>query len=356
MIIGIPKEIKQSEGRVSITPSGVASLVLDGNTIFVESNAGLISGYSNESYQQAGAVILSTAIEIYDIAEMIVKVKEPLEQEYKLIKENQLIFTYFHFASSSILTNAMIKSKSVCVAYETIVKPDGSLPLLAPMSEIAGRMSIQEGAKFLELHHGGKGKLIGGVPGVEPAKVMVLGGGMVGTQAAKMAAGLGADVYIFDINLNRLRYLSDTLPANVKTIVSNPFLIKQHAKTADLIIGAVLIPGAKAPRLLNNVDLKNLEKGTVLVDVAIDQGGCFESSYATTHQNPIYEVDGIVHYCVANMPGAVPYTSTLALTNSTLPYIQLLAKMGIEKGFENKELSSGFNIMRGNVVHSSILR
>ncbi len=313
------------------------------------------SGFSDEEYINAGAKTLPTIEDIYGIAEMIIKVKEPIEREYPLIKEGQLLFTYFHFASYEPLTHAMIKSKAVCLAYETVEKPDRSLPLLIPMSEVAGRMSVQEGAKYLEKPMGGRGILLGGVPGVKPAKVLVLGGGIVGTQAAKMAAGLGADVSIMDISLPRLRQLDEILPKNVKTVYSNEYNVREAIKQSDLIVGAVLIPGAKAPSLITRDMLKTMRPGTVMVDVAIDQGGCFETSKATTHEDPIYVVDEVIHYCVANMPGAVPYTSTLALTNATLPYALQLANKGWKKACkENKELELGLNVVDGKVVYKGV--
>jgi alanine dehydrogenase len=355
MIIGVPKEIKNNENRVGLTPAGVSALTKAGHKLFVQATAGLGSGFSDEEYKKAGATMLKTIDEVYKKAEMIIKVKEPIKQEYSLIKEGQLLFTYFHFASYEPLTKAMIKSKAVCLAYETVEKPDRSLPLLVPMSEVAGRMSIQEGAKYLEKPMGGRGILLGGVPGVRPANVLVLGGGIVGTQAAKMAAGLGADVTLMDISLPRLRQLDDLLPANVKTVYSNEYNVREAIKHADLIVGAVLIPGAKAPSLITRDMLKSMKPGTVMVDVAIDQGGCFETSKATTHQDPIYVIDGVIHYCVANMPGAVPCTSTLALTNATLPYALQLANKGWKKAcVENEELKLGLNVVQGKVVYKGV--
>ena len=355
MIIGVPKEIKNNENRVAVTPAGVSDFVRHGHTVYVQHTAGNGSGFSDEEYTEAGATILSTIEEVYAIAEMIVKVKEPIESEYKLIKKGQLLFTYFHFASYEPLTHAMIASGATCLAYETVEKNDRSLPLLVPMSEVAGRMSIQQGAKYLEKPMGGRGILLGGVPGVKPAEVLVLGGGIVGTQAAKMAAGLGADVTLMDISLPRLRQLDDLLPANVKTVYSNEYNIREAIKTSDLIVGAVLIPGAKAPSLITRDMLNTMRPGTVMVDVAIDQGGCFETSKATTHQDPIYVVDNVIHYCVANMPGAVPYTSTLALTNATLPYALQLANKGWKKACaDNKELELGLNVVDGKVVYKGV--
>ncbi|GLU52427.1 MULTISPECIES: alanine dehydrogenase [Dyadobacter] len=355
MIIGVPKEIKNNENRVAVTPAGITEFRKHGHTIYVQTEAGKGSGFSDEQYTEAGATILSTIEEVYAIAEMIIKVKEPIESEYALIKEDQLLFTYFHFASSEPLTNAMIERKAVCLAYETVERTDRSLPLLIPMSEVAGRMAVQEGAKYLEKPMGGFGILLGGVAGVKPANVLVLGGGIVGTQAAKMAAGLGANVTIVDISLARLRYLEDIMPANVDTVMSNEYNIRDLVKSSILIIGGVLIPGAKAPSLITRDMLKLMKPGTVMVDVAIDQGGCFETSHATTHEDPIYEVDGVVHYCVANMPGAVPYTSTLALTNATLPYALLLANKGWKEACaSNEELKKGLNVVNGKIVFKGV--
>ncbi len=355
MIIGVPKEIKNNENRVAMTPAGVQALTKRGHQVYVQHTAGQGSGFSDSSYQQAGAEVLATIEDVYRVAEMIVKVKEPIEPEYKLIRPNQLLFTYFHFASYEPLTMAMIESNSICLAYETVTHSDGSLPLLVPMSEVAGRMSIQEGAKYLEKPMGGKGILLGGVPGVKPANVMILGGGVVGTEAAKMAAGLGANVTILDISLPRLRYLADVMPANITTLYSNEYAIRELIPHQDLIVGAVLIPGAKAPKLISREMLKDMEAGTVLVDVAVDQGGCIETCTPTTHENPTFVIDDIVHYCVANMPGAVPYTSTLALTNATLPYAIQLADKGWEKACEeNPSLKEGLNVVHGKVVHSAV--
>jgi alanine dehydrogenase len=355
MIIGVPKEIKNNENRVAVTPAGVAEFTKNGHTIYVQSDAGKGSGFSDTQYADAGAVILPTIEEVYAIAEMIVKVKEPIASEYQLIRENQLLFTYFHFASSEPLTKAMIDRKAVCLAYETVERSDRSLPLLVPMSEVAGRMAVQEGAKYLEKPMGGFGILLGGVAGVKPANVLVLGGGIVGTQSAKMAAGLGANVTIMDISLPRLRYLEDIMPANVDTVMSNEYNIRELIQSTNLIIGGVLIPGAKAPSLITRDMLKLMKPGTVMVDVAIDQGGCFETSHATTHEDPIYEVDGVVHYCVANMPGAVPYTSTLALTNATLPYAIQLANKGWKNACAtNEELRKGLNVVNGKIVFKGV--
>ncbi len=355
MIIGVPKEIKNNENRVALTPAGTQELVKRGHTVYVQATAGVGSGFGDDQYAQAGAKILATAEEVFAIAEMIMKVKEPIEQEYKLIKKGQLVFTYFHFASYEPLTKAMIHSGAVCLAYETVERADGSLPLLVPMSEVAGRMSIQEGAKYLEKPLKGRGILLGGVPGVKPAKVLVLGGGVVGTNAAKIAAGMGADVTIMDVNLNRLRYLDDVMPKNVHTMVSNDYSIRELVKDHDLIIGGVLIPGAKAPKLITRDMLKTMRPGTVLVDVAVDQGGCIETCTPTTHENPTFIIDDVVHYCVANMPGAVPYTSTLALTNATLPYAIRLANQGWKEACqESSELRLGLNVIHGEVVYKGV--
>ena len=355
MIIGVPKEIKNNENRVALTPAGAYELTKRNHTVYIKSTAGVGSGFIDAEYIEAGAKILSSIEEVYDIAEMIMKVKEPIESEYKLIKEEQLVFTYFHFASYKPLTEAMIESKSVCLAYETVENKDRSLPLLVPMSEVAGRMAIQEGAKYLEKPVKGRGVLLGGVPGVSPGRVLILGGGIVGTQAAKMAAGLGAEVTIMDINLNRLRQLSDIMPANVKTIYSNAYNIKNAIKDHDLIVGAVLIPGAKAPNLITREMLKDMRAGTVLVDVAVDQGGCIETCKPTTHEDPTYIIDDVVHYCVANMPGAVPYTSTIALTNATLPYALRLADKGWKVACKSDEsLKRGLNVIHGDVVYEGV--
>jgi len=355
MIIGIPKEIKESEHRVGMTPSGVQTLIQNGHDVYVQNSAGQGSGHSDEDYSNLGANLLKTIEEVYDISEMIIKVKEPLKKEYSLIKEGQIIYTYFHFASSLELTKAMIDSKSVCIAYETVENSDRSLPLLTPMSEVAGRMAAQQGAKFLEKHQKGCGILLGGVPGVSPAKAVVLGGGVVGTQSAKMLAGLGADVTILDISLDRLRELDDIMPKNVKTKFSNQYNIKQEIQNAHLVIGAVLIAGAKAPNLITKDMLKDLRKGTVLVDVAVDQGGCFETTKPTTHSSPTYIIDDVLHYSVANMPGAVPMTSTEALTNATVAYAIEIANKGWKKACnENEPLKKGLNIINGDIVYKAV--
>ncbi|MGK7396298.1 MAG: alanine dehydrogenase [Candidatus Cyclobacteriaceae bacterium M3_2C_046] len=355
MIISVPKEIKNNENRVALTPAGVKELTKAGHQVFIQTTAGEGSGFNDDLYISAGAEILPDIQTTYARGEMVMKVKEPIESEYELIKPDQLLFTYFHFASYEPLTRAMIRSEAICLAYETVEKSDRSLPLLVPMSEVAGRMAVQQGAKYLEKPFKGKGILLGGVPGVMPAKVLVLGGGIVGTQAAKMAAGLGADVTIMDLNLNRLRYLADIMPANVHTMMSNEFNIRKLITTHDLIIGSVLIPGAKAPRLITRDMLKDMQKGSVMVDVAVDQGGCFETTKPTTHQDPIYIIDDVIHYSVANMPGAVPYTSTLALTNATLPYALQLANKGWKKACQdNIELRKGLNIIKGQVVYQAV--
>jgi len=355
MIIGVPKEIKNNENRVALTPAGAKELIKRGHQVYVQQTAGIGSGFSDEDYKAAGASLLPSIEATYQIAEMIMKVKEPIESEYSLIKPNQLLFTYFHFASYEPLTKAMVASKAICLAYETVEKSDRSLPLLVPMSEVAGRMAIQKGANYLEKPLGGRGILLGGVPGVLPAKVLILGGGIVGTQAAWMAAGLGADVIIMDVSLPRMRYLADVMPANVKTMMSNEYNIREQIKQADLIVGAVLIPGAKAPHLITKDMLKDMKKGAVLVDVAVDQGGCIETCKPTTHENPTYIIDDVVHYCVANMPGAVPYTSTLALTNATLPYAIQLADKGWKKAAqENADLVPGLNVIQGDIVYKAV--
>ena len=355
MIIGVPKEIKNNENRVSLTPAGARELVKHGHTVYVQHTAGENSGFPDDDYVSAGAKILPTIEDVYAIAEMIIKVKEPIKPEYKLVRKGQLLFTYFHFACDRELTDAMLASGATCLAYETVVDRHGALPLLVPMSEVAGRMSIQEGARFMEKPQGGRGVLMGGVPGVKPAKVLVLGGGVVGMNAALMAAGMGADVTLCDISLPRLRYLSEVMPRNVKTLFSSTHNIEQELPTTDLVIGAVLIPGAKAPHLISRDMLALMRPGTVMVDVAIDQGGCFETSHPTTHAEPIYTVDGVVHYCVANIPGAVPYPSPLALTNATLPYAIKLADMGWEKACRaDAGLAAGLNVVDGKVTFPGV--
>ncbi len=356
MIIGIPKEIKNNESRVGMTPAGIFELVHKNHTVYVQSGAGEGSGFSDEDYKKVGAIILDTIGQVYAMSEMIVKVKEPIKEEYGLVQKGQVVFTYFHFASSEPLTEAMIESKAICIAYETVEDKDGSLPLLTPMSEVAGRMAIQQGAKYLEKPKKGRGVLLGGVPGVPPGRVLILGAGIVGIQAAKMAAGLGAHVTILDINMKRLRYVNDVMPSHVVTEFSNEYNIRKHVKTHDLIIGGVLVKGAKAPNLITKDMLKTMHPGAVIVDVAVDQGGCVETTRPTTHEDPIYIIDDVVHYSVANMPGAVPYTSTVALTNVTLPYVLALANKGWKKACaDDPSLNKGLNIAYGEVVYKEII-
>tara|TARA_R110002050_G_scaffold110892_3_gene223638 strand:+ start:49094 stop:50185 length:1092 start_codon:yes stop_codon:yes gene_type:complete len=356
MKVGIPKEIKNNESRVGMTPGGVFELVKNNHEVYVQSSAGDNSGFLDEAYVEAGATMLETIEEVYAIADMIVKVKEPIEQEYNLVKKGQIVFTYFHFASSEPLTKAMIASGAICIAYETVEDRDGGLPLLTPMSEVAGRMSIQQGAKYLEKPVKGRGLLLGGVPGVPPGKVLILGAGVVGMQAAKMAAGLGAQVTILDIDMKRLRYANDVLPANCTTLFSNEYNIREHVQTHDLIIGGVLLKGKKAPNLITRDMLKTMKSGAVIVDVAVDQGGCVETTRPTTHEDPIYIIDEVVHYSVANMPGAVPYTSTLALTNVTTGYAVKIANMGWEKALASDPgLQKGLNIAEGEVIYKEII-
>lgn len=355
MIAGILKEIKTSENRVCMTPAGAEIMVQHGHTVLVEKDAGIGSGFSDNDYEKSGAEIIRTAEEIYSQSEMVMHVKEPLPAEYKLIRKGQIIFTYLHLAADRVLTEALMKSESVCVAYETIQNENGSLPLLTPMSEVAGRMAVQQGAKYLEMPQGGSGVLLGGVTGVEPGIVVILGGGAVGTNAAKMACGLGAKVYILDTNIERLRYLSDVMPANCIPLMSSPAAVRGLIKSADLVVGAVLVPGAKAPELITKDMLKTMKRGSVIVDVAIDQGGCFETSKATTHKDPVYEVDGVIHYCVANMPGAVPKTSTMALTNATLPYALQIADKGWRRAMkENRAILHGANIINGKITYKAV--
>ena len=355
MIVGIPKEIKNNENRVGMTPAGVAELVKHGHTVYVQHTAGENSGFSDEKYLEAGAEILPAIEDVYATADMIVKVKEPIEPEYPLVREGQVVFTYFHFACDRELTEAMMKSRGVCIAYETVQLADGSLPLLIPMSEVAGRMATINGAYYLQKTKGGKGKLICGVPGVRPAKVLVLGGGIVGQAAARVAAGMGADVVIADISLPLLRKLSVEMPPNVNTIYSSRHNIERELADVDIVVGSVLIPGDKAPHLITRDMLRLMEPGTVLVDVAIDQGGCFETSHPTTHSDPVYVVDGIVHYAVANIPGAVPNTSTMALTNATLRYAIALADKGWQRACEeDAALARGLNIVDGKIVFKAV--
>ena len=355
MKIGIPKEIKNNEFRVAITPSGVEELISHGHEVYVEKNAGINSNFSDNEYINAGAKILDDNISIFNISDLILKVKEPIEKEYKLIKENQIVFTYFHFASHRPLLDAMIENKSICIAYETVEDDNGSLPLLTPMSEVAGRMATQEGAKYLEKPMGGRGILLGGVTGVEPANVLIIGGGISGTEAAKMAVGLQANVTILDTSEKRLDELSVLFDNKINCLISTKETIEVEAKKADLIIGAVLIAGAKAPKLISRELLKSLKPGCVMVDIAIDQGGCFETSSPTTHEDPVFTIDNVVHYCVANMPGAVPFTSTLALTNKTLPYLIEIANEGWDNASKNNnEIKTGVNIVKGKVVNENV--
>ena len=355
MIVGIPKEIKPNEGRVAMAPMGVLELCKRGHEVVIEEAAGSASGFEDDEYRSAGAEVAAEARAIWERAGMIVKVKEPLAQEFKLIREGQTIFTYFHFAVSRDLTERIMASGAVAVAYETVQKADGSLPLLIPMSEVAGRMSVQEGAKYLERAQGGRGVLLSGIPGVLPAQVLILGGGVVGVNAAKIAAGMGADVTIMDISLPRLRYLDDIMPPNVNTLMCNESNIRACLPRVDMVIGAVLIPGSKTPGIVTRDMLRLMKKGCVVVDVCVDQGGSFETSKPTTHEDPIYVVDGVVHYCVANMPGAVPYTSTIGLTNATLPYAIELADKGWRRACrENQELGRGLSIAHGAITHEKV--
>ncbi len=355
MLIGVPKEIKANENRVALLPVGASTLIKNGHKVVVETNAGVGSGFSDEDYKAVGAEIASSAKAVFSVSDMIMKVKEPISSEYKLIKEGQILFTYFHFAANKELTEAMMKSKCIAIAYETVQKADRSLPLLIPMSEVAGRMAPQEGAKYLEKAMGGRGILLGGVPGTGPAEVMVLGGGIVGTNAAKIAAGFGAKVTIYDNNLYRLRYLDDVMPSNVTTMMSNEYYIKAGLPKADLVIGAVLIPGAKAPKLVTRDMLSLMKEGSVIVDVSVDQGGCIETCTPTTHENPTFVIDGVVHYCVANMPGAVPHTSTLALTNATLPYAVEIANKGYRDAIKtNPEIKLGLNMIDGKITYKGV--
>jgi alanine dehydrogenase len=355
MIVGVPKEIKTNENRIALVPGGAEALVQAGHTVYVEKTAGEGSGFPDDAYVAAGAQILDTADEVWQQAEMIMKVKEPIAVEWPRMRQDQVIFTYFHFAASEPLTRAVMDSGCIAIAYETVQLPTGELPLLTPMSEVAGRMSVLEGAKYLEKFFGGRGVLLGGVPGVTPGKVVVLGGGIVGSNAARMAAGLGARVVILDVSLNRLRYLADVMPANVTTLYSNRYNVLEQIKDADLVVGAVLLPGAKAPNLIRRDDLKTMAPGSVIVDVAVDQGGCVETIKATTHEDPIYVVDGVIHYGVANMPGAVSRTSTLALTNATFPYALTLANKGWKAACrEDRALALGLNVIDGEVVYPGV--
>lgn len=355
MVIGVPREMKNSENRVGLTPSGTHELVKRGHQVIIETHAGAASGFRNDDYEDAGAEIILTRDEIWGRAEMIIKVKEPEDLEYKMVRKGQLIFSFFHFASDRKLTHAMMDSGAVCLAYETVETTNKVLPILVPMSEVAGRMAIQQGARYLEKPVMGRGILLGGVPGVTPGKVLIIGAGIVGVQAAKMASGLGAHVTILDTNIQRLRYINDVLPPHVVTMYSSEYNIRQLVGTHDLIVGAVLIPGEKSPKVISRDMLKLMRPGTVIVDVSVDQGGCIETCKPTTHENPTYIVDGILHYCVSNMPGAVPYTSTIALTNATFPYILELADKGWKKAcLDNYELLKGLNIINGEVVYRGV--
>ena len=355
MIIGVPKEIKTDENRVALVPAGAETLVSDGHTVLVETHAGEGSSFLDEQYAAVGAELAANAADVWSRAKMIIKVKEPIESEWPLMREDQVIFTYFHFAADERLTRAVVDSGCIAIAYETVQVDGGELPLLTPMSEVAGRMAVQEGAKYLEKLMGGRGILLGGVPGVMPANVLVIGGGVVGTNAAKMAAGLGAHVTILDLSLDRLRYLSDVMPHNVDLVYSNRHNLLEQLETADLVVGAVLVPGTKAPKLVRREDLTRMKAGSVIVDVAVDQGGCVETIEPTTHANPTYVVEGVVHYGVANMPGAVPRTSTLALTNATFSYVRTLAQLGWQEACRSdRALSLGLNVVNGKVVYPGV--
>jgi alanine dehydrogenase len=357
MIVGVPKEIKANEQRVALIPVGAEQLAAKEHEVVVETGAGLGSGFSDRDYEEVGARIAPDLTAVFEEAEMILKVKEPLEPEYPLLREGQIVFTYYHFAASEELMRSVLESHCVAIAYETVELPTRELPLLTPMSEVAGRMAIQEGAKFLEYRMGGSGILLGGVPGVYPASVTILGGGVVGTHAAKMAAGLGADVVILDINLDRLRYLDDIMPKNVRTMMSNPANVREWIARSDLVVGAVLIPGGRAPWLVTREMLKLMKPRSVIVDVAVDQGGCIETSKPTTHEDPVYTVDGIIHYCVANMPGAVPRTSTIALTNATFPYVMILADEGWKKSVRRRpDLAKGVNMVDGHITYEAVAK
>lgn len=355
MRIGVPREVKEDENRVGLLPAGVEALCAAGHNILVETQAAAGIGFSDTDYKAAGATIATSPEEIYARAEMVIKVKEPLPSEYPLLRPGQILFTFFHFAASESLTRACVDSKAICIAYETVELPDGTLPLLAPMSEVAGRMAVQEGAKYLEKAMGGRGILLGGVPGVAPAKVVIIGGGMVGTESAKIASGMGANVTVFDVSLTRLRYLDDVMPKNVTTLYSTRAAIREKVLEADLVIGAVLLKGAKAPTLVSRAVVAQMKPGAVIVDVAVDQGGCIETTHPTTHKDPVYFVDGVLHYGVANMPGAVPYTSTFALTNATLPYALSLATKGWKKAlYDDAALRKGLNLADGKFAFAPL--
>ncbi len=355
MIIGVPKEIKTNESRVALTPHGALELIRSDHTVLVETNAGLLSGYTDDDYRESGCTILPTAKDVFDQSELIVKVKEPQPVEIEMIREDLTVFTYFHFAASEHLTKSFLDTGATAIAYETITSENGTLPLLVPMSEVAGRMAVQEGAKYLEKSQGGRGILLGGVPGVEPATVTIIGGGIVGTNAAYIASGLGANVYILDNNLSRLRYLDEIMPKNVNTVFSNHHNISKLLVKTDLLVGAVLIPGSRAPHLVTRDMLKLMQPGSVIVDVAVDQGGCVETCKPTTHENPTFEIEGIIHYCVANMPGAVPFTSTIALTNATSPYLFKLANLGVLEALKrDPHLLNGLNTYKGHITHQGV--
>ncbi|MFQ5746430.1 MAG: alanine dehydrogenase [Gemmatimonadota bacterium] len=355
MIVGVPREIKPNENRVALVPAGAEALTASGHRVVVEAGAGVGSGFPDEAYETVGAEVAVEAADVWARSEMILKVKEPVPSEYPLMRADQVLFTYFHFAADETLTRAVLESRCVAIAYETVQLPNGELPLLTPMSEVAGRMAVQEGAKYLERASGGSGVLLGGVPGVLPAEVVILGGGVVGTNAAKIAAGFGAHVTLLDVNLDRLRYLADVMPSNVDTLYSNRHNVLEQLSRADLLIGAVLLPGAKAPHLVLRGDLAVMKEGSVIVDVAVDQGGCVETVHPTTHAEPTYVVDGVVHYCVANMPGAVPRTSTLALTNATFPYALDLANRGWRESCRRSEpIALGVNAADGHCTYGAV--
>lgn len=357
MIIGVPKEVKEDEYRVAMLPVGVEELVQRGHQVLVQTGSGVGSGLMDDAYAQAGATLVGSAAQVFEKADLIVKVKEPQASEFPMIRKQQAIFTYFHFAADRKLTQAMVDSQATCLAYETLRDAQGRLPLLTPMSEVAGRMSIQEGAKYLEKPQMGRGILLGGVPGVPPAHITVLGGGVVGANAARIAAGFRADVNILDVNLDRMRYLDDVMPPNVNVIYSDRYNIREQLKLADLVIGSVLIPGAKAPYLVRKEDLKLMKPGSVIIDVAIDQGGCVETSKPTTHKNPTYIVDEVLHYCVTNMPGAVGRTSTFALCNVTLPWVVQMAQQGIDKAIaQSRPLQESLNVREGRVTNEAVAK
>ncbi len=355
MIVGVPREIKPDENRIALVPAGAEALVRHGHEVLVQTGAGNGSGFSDDAYAAVGATLVRAPDELWERAEMVVKVKEPIEPEYERLREDQVVFTYFHFAADETLTRRVLESGCVAIAYETVQLPNGELPLLTPMSEVAGRMAVQEGAKYLEKTSGGHGVLLGGVPGVLPAEVVILGGGVVGTHAARIAAGFGAAVTILELDLERLRYLADVMPANVDTLYSNRHTILEQLARADLVVGAVLVTGAKAPKLVRREDLSLMKDGSVIVDVSVDQGGCVETARPTTHAEPTYVVDGVIHYCVTNMPGAVPRTSTLALTNATFPYVLQLASAGWEAACRaDPRLAEGVNIARGACTYRAV--